>query len=54
LRFSLKQDWLNCQKPMITNEPIARIDAPPASPSRPSVTFTPFEAPTVSRQIQIT
>ena len=53
-RFGLNSDWLNCQKPMMTNEPIARIDAPPARPSSPSVTLTPFEAPTVIRQIQTT
>ena len=47
-----QQLWLNCQKPMMTYEPIARIDAPVASPSRPSVTLTPFEVATVITQIQ--
>jgi hypothetical protein len=54
LRFSPKRDWLNCQNPMMTNEPIARIEAPVASPSSPSVTFTAFEVPAVMRQIQST
>ena len=38
-----KRDWLDCQNPMTTYEPIANTDAPATNPSRPSATFTPFE-----------
>ena len=54
MRFSLKRDWLNCQKPMMMNEPIARIEAPDARPSRPSVTLTPFDAAAVISTIHAT
>ena len=49
-----KQDWLNCQNPMTTNEPIAKIDEPAARPSRPSVTLTPLEVAVTIRQTQTT
>ncbi len=46
------QIWFDCQKPMMTYEPIARMLDPVARPSRPSATFTPFEVDTVSSTIQ--
>src|SRR3712207_291999 len=52
LSRALRQDWLNCQKPMMMYDPIAKIEAPAASPSSPSVRFTALVVLTVISEIQ--
>src|ERR687892_410192 len=48
------QLWLYCQTPISVYAPNTMTQAPVASPSSPSVRFTPFEAPVTMINAQIT
>ncbi len=48
------QSLRSCQIPMITYEASTRMEAPDASPSSPSVRFTPLDVPVTISSTQIT
>ena len=52
--MGLEQFWLLCQMLMMTNAPNTITEAPVASPSSPSVRFTPLLVPAIITSTQIT